>query len=97
MQPLQHQQPHDYQGRVNAVVASYASVRLGLVQKLTRQQFLEQREHPWKGGFSNERRERECWSCLKSQDSPPLQECQVLCAILLTRPNRGPQPKTMRH
>ena len=65
IQSLQHQQPEHNQSRVEAIVAADAGFLLGLLQEIERQKVLKQRQNPAQGILINDRRERECWSCLK--------------------------------
>jgi hypothetical protein len=67
MQPLRCQQPQNDQRRVNAIVPPDSGVLQRLLQEPRGQEMLKQRQNPWQGGFLNDddRRERECVSCLK--------------------------------
>src|SRR5450631_3550758 len=65
IQSLQHQQPEHNQSRVEAIVAADAGFLLGLLQEIERQKVLKQRQNPAQGILINDRRERECSSCLK--------------------------------
>ena len=82
-QPLCDQQPHHYQRRVNTVVAVTTVGLESLVDKGGRQQFQEQRNESREGGSINDWRERECWSCLKSQDSRVPLRFKELCYVFL--------------
>jgi hypothetical protein len=62
---LGSQQPEHYQSGVNAVIAFGAAFGQGLIQKVEREKFLKSRREIAEGGFRNEWRERECWSCVK--------------------------------
>ena len=47
-------------------MAANTGFPLGLLQEIERQETLKKWKNPAKGIFLNDRRERECWSCLKS-------------------------------
>jgi hypothetical protein len=65
MEPLQHQKPKHDQRRVDAVVSPDTSLALESFQKIEGEEGLKQRSDAADQGFINNRRERECSSCLK--------------------------------
>jgi len=77
-EPLGDHQPQHYQRGVNAVIASDPGIGLCLIKKVAREEFLESRRKAAEGGFRNERRERECGSCVKSQTNARNLKRQVL-------------------
>jgi hypothetical protein len=69
MEPLRYQKPQYHQRQVNTVVLPNAGLGQCLVQKGLWEEFLEAGRKRAEIGFREVGRERECGSCLKSQDS----------------------------
>jgi hypothetical protein len=64
MQALGYQKPEHHQRRIDAVVEFYPGFRLGLLEESRRQEFLEAGGKAANRGLVNDRRERECVSCV---------------------------------